>query len=493
LKKIEITKHDKNPLRLRIGTEDYRYLTKLYKYFSAKVPNYFHMPQYRTGAWDGTVSMFNKTTRSIPYGLFLDFIKFHKEYENPPELKIAPDVKRIFRGPDIEPVYDLELYPYDYQQECIESALKHTKGIVRSATASGKSLMIAYVLKSLSEYYSWERNRSIIVVPTKGLITQFLKDLTSYGIDESLIGLVYAKSKQFEHPIVISTWQTLSRNHDKLPLYNTIVVDEVHGAKSHELKKIVGRARNAIYRLGFTGTMHSDVLDNWNVKSYLGPVLKDFSAGDLADMGHVAQCTVNVINVEYKDADERYSGDYNETKELLFNNKYRLELIRKLVQDLDSTALLLVGKVEKEGVILKNYLENNSGNKKVVFLSGKTSSDEEREFWRLEATKRDDLVIIATYGIFQLGINIPPLKYLVLAAPFKSKIRVLQSIGRALRNHAAKIKGAQIFDITDDTKYFGDHGLKRLRHYYAEKFTVNEFLLNEGDPLDLGPLLESLF
>ncbi len=198
MKKIEITKHDKNPLRLRIGTEDYRYLTKLYKYFSAKVPNYFHMPQYRTGAWDGTVSMFNKVTRSIPYGLFFDFIKFHKKYENADELKIAPDVKSMFRGPDITPVYDLELYPYDYQQECIEAALRHTKGIVRSATASGKSLMIAYILKSLAEYYSIKRNKSIIIVPTKGLITQFVKDLTGYGIDESHIGTVYAKSKQFD-------------------------------------------------------------------------------------------------------------------------------------------------------------------------------------------------------------------------------------------------------------------------------------------------------
>jgi superfamily II DNA or RNA helicase len=159
-----------------------------------------------------------------------------------------------------------------------------------------------------------------------------------------------------------------------------------------------------------------------------------------------------------------------------------------LVQGLDATVLLLVGKVEKEGVVLKEYFDAHKarGNidKEVVFLSGKTSTDEEREFWRQEAMERKDLIVIATYGIFQLGINIPPLKYLVLAAPFKSKIRVLQSIGRTLRKHTEKVSGAQIFDLVDITKYFEDHGLKRLRHYYSEKFDVKEYVLKEGDEID---------
>ena len=159
------------------------------------------------------------------------------------------------------------------------------------------------------------------------------------------------------------------------------------------------------------------------------------------------------------------------------------------MQILDDTVLLLVGKVEKEGVFLRDYFKNQNLNKEVVFLSGKTSTDEEREFWRKEATKRKDLIIIATYGIFQLGINIPPLKYLVLVSPFKSKIRVLQSIGRALRKHSEKVHGAQIFDIVDTTKYFEDHGIRRLRHYYSEKFNVREFILNEGDGADVSQVL----
>ena len=486
---IQIGIHKSNPLRIQINTEDYKYLKELNEYFSEKVPNYFFMPQYRSGGWDGTVSMFNKLSRTIPYGLLFDLIKFHKEYEDAPELKVAPDVKRMFKGSKLKPVYDLSLYPYDYQEDCIDAALQHTKGLIRVATAGGKSLIIAYVIKTLAEKFTYKKNKSIIIVPTKDLMTQFVENLLEYGIDESHVGTAFAHSKQFDKDIVISTWQTLSRNHDKLPLYNTLIVDEVHGAKSHEVKKIVSKAKSAKYRLGFTGTLHSGKLDNWNVKAFLGPVLRDYSAGKLAEMGHIAKCSVNVLNIEYENAKTRFDGDYNDVKDILFTNNYRLDVLRHLVQGLDATVLLLVGKVEKEGVILKEYFEAHKarGNidKEVVFLSGKTSTDEEREFWRLEASKRKDLIVIATYGIFQLGINIPPLKYLVLAAPFKSKIRVLQSIGRTLRKHTEKVSGAQIFDLVDVTKYFEDHGLKRLRHYYSEKFEVNEYMLKEGDDIDI--------
>jgi superfamily II DNA or RNA helicase len=79
-----------------------------------------------------------------------------------------------------------------------------------------------------------------------------------------------------------------------------------------------------------------------------------------------------------------------------------------------------------------------------------------------------------------------------LAAPFKSKIRVLQSIGRSLRIHSEKVHGAQVFDLADITKYFKDHSLKRLRHYYSEKFNVKEYMFKEADVIDLTDVLKEI-
>ena len=102
-----------------------------------------------------------------------------------------------------------------------------------------------------------------------------------------------------------------------------------------------------------------------------------------------------------------------------------------------------------------------------------------------------NIALIATYGIYQQGVNIPNLKYIVLASPFKSKIRVLQSIGRSLRVHADKEDGAYIFDIHDHTKFFDKHGDMRYRFYDSEKFNIDEYLFEEGYDYDFKNL--SLF
>ena len=120
-----------------------------------------------------------------------------------------------------------------------------------------------------------------------------------------------------------------------------------------------------------------------------------------------------------------------------------------------------------------------------MFLSGRDDVDE-REKWRKRMEKRKDIVLIATYGILSTGVNIPSLSHVVLASPFKSKIRVLQSIGRALRKHEKKEDtGATIYDIQDQTKYLSKHNGIRSRYYSMEGFEIKETILNEGDPLEL--------
>jgi superfamily II DNA or RNA helicase len=245
------------------------------------------------------------------------------------------------------------------------------------------------------------------------------------------------------------------------------------------MKNLLSNSTNARYRLGFTGTMHSHDLDNWNTKSYLGPVIREYSSGFLAEQGYVSKCVVNVLNVEYK---TEFEGDYHTIRDEVFRNDYRLKMIKHLAKELDHNVLLLVDKVEKEGDFLKDYLKDIG--KEVVFLSGRDDIDV-REKWRFECMKRDNICLIATYGIFQAGINIPNLKYIIFASPFKAKIRVLQSIGRALRKYANKEEGAQIYDIADQVKFFNKYGIIRIRHYDAEEFEVKESVIFEGDDISI--------
>jgi superfamily II DNA or RNA helicase len=479
LRPNEVIIKKKTNLTLSIHTEDYEYVEAMREHFTRMVPGFQYMPQYRSGFWNGRACMIEKFGRTFPYGILFDYVRTHKKEFPRNPLRIDDDVKEIFRNThDYKLHYNLKLKPRPYQDDCIRASLNHTKGIIRSATASGKSLVISYVIWNL--FKNGLASNSIIIVPSTSLIKQFHDDMLEYGIPESMIGEVWAKKKQWNSQIVISTWQSLSRNKPRMKLFESVIVDEVHGAKAKQLKDILSRC-DANYRLGFTGTLHSDDLDNWNVKSYLGPVIREYSAGELAADGWISTCNVKFLNVEYEQ--DKWEGTYTEVKQQIFENPYRIELIRNLVRSTDHNILLLVGKVELEGDFLKEKLEGCG--KEVIFLSGRDSVDV-REKWRKACMKRKDIALIATYGIFQQGINIPNLKYIVLAAPFKSKIRVLQSIGRGLRKHADKENGAIIFDIHDHTRYLSEYGNIRLRYYDSEKFAVEELLFREGDDFTLS-------
>jgi len=473
-------------MKIKIDTEDEEYLSSMKEEFTRYVPGFQFIPIYKSGIWNGKVCMIDKFHNTMPYGLLFDLIRIHKKNFPRNKLIIEPKIKKLFSGTRFRVTQDLSLKPYPYQKDCINSALKHRKGIIRSATSSGKSLIISYIIKTLLEKEKSGVTKALIVVPNIQLVEQFYKDMIEYNMDKDMLGRVYQKYKEWDKDIVIATWQTLKNNHDKLVDYQCIICDETHSCRALELKKILEKAVNCTYRLGFTGTMPPDDLDGWNVKGYLGPIIREYPSGFLAKKGYISKCNVKMLNVKY--LQEEWEGEYNDIKNEIFVKKYRYKIIEKLTNSLDHNLLILVGKVEMEGQYLEKELKKNC-NKEIVFLSGRDDV-EVREKWRNKCKDRKNLVIIATYGIFAQGLNIPNLKYIMLAAPFKSKIRVLQSIGRSLRKHTDKKEGATIFDIVDQTKFFEKYGLIRLRYYDSEGFNIDEYLLIEGEEINIEGLLK---
>jgi len=466
-------------MSIQIHTDNNAYITDIREYFTDYVEGFKFQPKYRTGMWNGKICVM-ASNRSLPYGLLIQVLKFHKKNYKDIELIIDDDVKEFFKGVYIDPNYDLNIFPRNYQIECILSCLENKSGIILSSTASGKSCIITYVIKALME--SNNIKRSLIIVPTISLVQQFYSDMIEYGMDSHIIGRVYSKMKELNQDIVISTWQTLSKHYDILENFDCIICDEVHSAKAFVIKTILSKCINAKWRFGFTGTLPSSKLDLFNIQSYLGPVLRTYSAAELADLGYVSRCKIELMHINYN-SPEKYElcGDYNIVKDMVFNNEVRLNLIKNTLKKADGNVLVLVGLVEKEGQILKEYLEKSDIKKEIVFIWGDIKV-EEREFWRSELGKRNNIILIATYQIFQVGVNAPTLKYILFASPFKSKIRVLQSIGRALRKHESK-DYAVIYDIIDNVKFLEDHGIKRMRYYSQERFDISETIYNENQLL----------
>jgi superfamily II DNA or RNA helicase len=75
-----------------------------------------------------------------------------------------------------------------------------------------------------------------------------------------------------------------------------------------------------------------------------------------------------------------------------------------------------------------------------------------------------DKIIVATYGVAAVGINIPRIFNLVLIEPGKSFVRVIQSIGRGIRKAEDK-DHVQIWDVTSTCKFAKRHLTKRKQFY----------------------------
>jgi len=100
---------------------------------------------------------------------------------------------------------------------------------------------------------------------------------------------------------------------------------------------------------------------------------------------------------------------------------------------------------------------------------------ETREKIRAIVEKEKDSLIIASYGTFSTGINIRNINNVVFASPSKSRVRVLQSIGRGLRQTEDK-STVRLFDVSDNISYKTRqnftyrHFNERLNIYKEEQF-----------------------
>ena len=134
--------------------------------------------------------------------------------------------------------------------------------------------------------------------------------------------------------------------------------------------------------------------------------------------------------------------------------------------------MVLFQLVDKHGVLLYNEIKKLD--KKVFFVYGGTTT-ETREKIRKIVEKETDCLNVASYGTFSTGINIRNINNIVFASPSKSRVRVLQSLGRGLRQTKDKTM-VRLFDVSDNISYKSRqnftyrHFTERLNIYKEENF-----------------------
>lgn len=461
---------------------------ELSEYFTFEVPNFKFMPQYKSGMWDGKIRLYSPGTGELYCGLFEYLIKWLKEKNYTYEV-----LNNKYYGYPGETIDDISLegiidfvktlnVPFtvrDYQYKAIYESIKNIRKLLISPTASGKSLMIY----SLIRYYIAKNLRIIIIVPTTSLVEQMSSDFSKYGWNSDLhCHKIYSgKDKNSNKDVTITTWQSIYKLPKKwFEQYDVIIGDEAHLFKAKSLIGILNKMCNCKFRIGFTGTLDGSNTNKLVLEGLFGSMNQITETKKLIDEKHLSDLEIKILLLKHNSI---IFNSYPEEIDYICSCERRNKFIRNLCKDIQGNTLLLFSYVDKHGKLLYDLINSHvSQNRKVFLIYGDTDT-KDREEIRSITEKESNAIIIASYGTFSTGINIKNLNNVIFASPSKSRIRVLQSIGRVLRKSDNKTL-ACLYDIADDfskknrKNYTLNHLIERIKIYSQENFNYEIIPIN---------------
>ena len=436
-----------------------------------------HMPAYKLGRWDGTKTYFGiggtgylahldvilPIIEDSGYELDIEDLRSpHKFSFHPVSETYWSDQGKTWPQGHIEAGTPIVLR--DYQYDVINKFLENPQALQEVATGAGKTITTA-TLSHLCEPYG----RTMIIVPNKSLVVQTEEDYRNLGLD---VGVYFGDRKELGRTHTICTWQSLNildkKSHDEATMtlaefcedVVAVIVDEVHQAKAEVLTKLLTQNfKNCAIRWGLTGTVPKEAWEYQGILASIGPVINQVSAHDLQNKGVLAQLNINVLQTTDVEVFTSFQDEYT----FLVTDDKRLEWIADKIKGISASGntLVLINRIDTGNKLIALIPD-------AVFVSGGMKLDDRKEEYD-EIKTSDNKIIVATYGVAAVGINIPRVFNLVMVEPGKSFTRVIQSIGRGIRKADDK-DFVQIWDITAASKYAKRHLTERKKFYKEAKY-----------------------
>lgn len=373
------------------------------------------------------------------------------------------DIEDVIMIEGIHDVYDISVdYPNSYYD---------ADGILHHNT-----LLTAAICKVVEGM-----GRTLTIVPSQSLVEQTADDFKLVEMD---VGRYYSDHKEPSHKHTITTWQSLNEiieSNDAETFHAMtdgvvqVLVDECHQAKAKSLENILGKfLHNVPLRRGFTGTIPKEIFDAKTIISHLGNVVNRVTAKELQDRGILSRCHVNCIVTK----DKHTFTTYDQEAKWLNTNGDRLQFMSEFVGEVTKSGntLVLVNSVAA-GEELNDMIPNST------FIYGKVKVKERKSAYQSIQTS-DNKVIIATYQVAAVGINIPRIFNLVMIEAGKSFVRVIQTIGRGIR--VAKDKDfVNIWDISSVSKFSKKHLKARLEFYDESEYPHDDYSGTYSEIIDM--------
>lgn len=467
-----------------------------YNKFGYYEKGYIFKTTYKLGRWDGKARLFTKAGKTS--------IHFLKE--------IIPDLKEFGykiklidnRNPitfDVQPItsttfseeFGIELG--DHQVECVNSLIENRGGISVAATGAGKSYVIGALFNILHNEMG---AKCLCIVPSADLVTQTAEEVKLFGND---VGMYYATKKQLNQTHLVSTWQSLQNNPAIMSAYDAIIIDEAHGAQSTVLKQmLMEHGGNAIFIAGVTGTLPKEECEARKVKYVLGDPVAFVGGKRLIDLGWLAKLKIRTLRLiedlsdvweqykatkpeeaakfTYKTFKKEYFPDFDSERKWIKTNKARINFLAHLIQkqtDALGNSFVLVNGVDF-GKRLAKAIPNS------IFVHGADASDVRKQIYELYKTN-DGVIVIATFQLAAVGLNIKRIFNLFMIDPGKSFIQIIQSIGRGLRKADDK-DSVTVWDISSDFKYSLRHAKQRKKYYTEQQYAFSEDKIEYNEFID---------
>lgn len=446
--------------------------------FTFMAPNYRWSPKYKNGLWDGKIKMFNLMRRSMYAGLASNVSQWAGNRGYSVEYGPGFELDEITRPELLEFIDELKLpfTPNEHQIDAVLECFQRKRALIISPTGSGKSL----ILYILSQMYG--DKKILLIVPTVGLVKQMVGDFQEYGIKEPIHQIMSGAEKDDPNcRIYVSTWQSAY----KMPRtwfqqFGVLMGDEAHKFKATSLIKLMESACDIKYRFGFSGTLDGTEVNELTLKGLFGEVIRVITTAELMKKGLLSQLFIHSYVLKYPDEIRKITKRMEFQDELgyLLDCKPRNQFIVKLTLALKGNTLILFNRIA-HGKLLLGLLED-AGVENLFYVAGETSA-EDRETIRQKINTLTQSVTVGS-SVWTEGTNIPNIDNIVFVMPYKSQIRVLQSIGRGLRKSKRKSK-CTLHDIGDDLswKSWQNHTLKmqfeRLKLYAKEQFPYKQHMV----------------
>lgn len=463
---------------------------ELADFFTYEYPGARFTPQYKARLWDGKVRLYDQIRKTLYIGL-LQYVE---------EFCVRNGYELVFKTPitttngithELVQEFAEWLNPHgrgkpieirDYQVEAVKTALDKERTLLLSPTASGKSFIIYTAMR----WHLQNNRKCIIIVPTTSLVEQLYADFEDYSsanefsVKNHVQKLYSGFTKDFTRDVLITTWQSIYLQPKKwFGQFDVIFGDEAHQFKAKSLISVMEKMDCIRYRIGTTGTLDNKKIHRLVLEGVFGPVHRVTTTKALMETQKLAQLNIMCVVLKYDDATRqaRKNNTYQEEMDFLVGHYPRNKFIRNLSVKSKGNTLVLFQYVEKHGKILYEMIkEKVHEGRKVFFVYGGTDTSD-RESIRHITEGEEDAIIIASYGTFSTGINIPSIENVIFASPSKSKIRNLQSIGRGLRLKDGKTH-CNLYDLADDLHWKSwknhtlNHAAERYKTYAEEQFDL---------------------